>query len=39
MASKDSTSTAAHPPRPTDGNVQARDKAIDLALAAMNRRC
>jgi recombination protein RecA len=38
MASKDSTSTAAHPPRPTDGNVQSRDKAIDLALAAIDKQ-
>src|SRR5215207_4425573 len=39
MASKDSTpSQAVHPARPEGGTTQARDKAIDLALAAIDKQ-
>src|SRR4026209_1446475 len=38
MATKESTSHAAHPPRPEGGTAQARDKAIDLALAAIDKQ-
>jgi len=37
-STKDSTSHAAHPPRPEGGTAQARDKAIDLALAAIDKQ-
>jgi recombination protein RecA len=38
MATKESTSHAAHPPRPEGGTPAARDKAIDLALAAIDKQ-
>ena len=39
MASKDSSpSQAVHPARPEGGTTQARDKAIDLALAAIDKQ-
>jgi recombination protein RecA len=39
MASKDSApSQAVHPARPDNVTVQARDKAIDLALAAIDKQ-
>src|SRR5829696_8362988 len=38
MANKESTSQAAHPPRPENGTTQNRDKAIDLALAAIDKQ-
>jgi len=39
MASKDSSpSQAVHPPRPEGATVQARDKAIVLALAAIDKQ-
>ncbi len=38
MATKESTSHAAHPPRPEGGTTQARDKAIELALASIDKQ-
>src|SRR5258705_11547948 len=37
-STKESTSHAAHPPRPEGGTAQARDKAIDLALSAIDKQ-
>jgi recombination protein RecA len=38
MASKETAHSAVHTPRPEGGTVQARDKAIDLALASIDKQ-
>jgi recombination protein RecA len=38
MASKETAHPAAHTPRPDSATVQARDKAIDLALASIDKQ-
>jgi recombination protein RecA len=38
MASKETAHPAAHTPRPEGGTAQARDKAIDLALASIDKQ-